>query len=126
MIMLGKLEPTETVRLDNIRLDELYQRLGPISAENVISCAMEELAVRLSRISKAYKAGNLDDVRRIADSLGTIADQVGMPVLGRVAANVADLCLCNDGAALAATMSRLIRLGEKSLMAVWDLQDLSV
>jgi len=125
-VMLGKLDPTEKVRLDNKRLEELYNQLGPANAENVISRAMEELAVRLARVASAYGTGNLQELKKVANSITIIADQVGMSTLGRVASDVAQLTGRNDGAALAATTTRLTRLGERSLMAVWDLQDLSV
>lgn len=124
--MQGKLNPKEKVRLDNAKLQDLYQRLGPVGAETVISGAMEELAVRLAKASRAYHRGDLSEVQKIAHSICGIADQVGMADLGRVAGDVAALTRRNDGAALAATNSRLVRLGERSLMAVWDLQDLSV
>ena len=124
--MLAKLEPVEKVRLDNVRLEDLYDRLGPIGAENVISRAMEELAVRLSKISKSYEKGHLNDTRKVANSIATIADQVGMSVLAGIARTVAELTTHNDGAALSAVVARLVRLGERSLIAVWDLQDLSV
>lgn len=125
-VMLGILNPTEKVRLDNKRLEELYQQLGPVAAENVISRAMEELAVRLAKVARAYNRRDLNEIRKIAHSIKVIADQVGMSTLGCVAADVAALTARNDGAALAATTARLTRLGERSLMAVWDLQDLSV
>ena len=124
--MLGKINPVEMVQLDNVRLKELYLQLGPNGAENVISRAMEELAVRLAKVSRAYGSGRLDEVQKVAHSIAGIADQIGMSVLGGVAKDVALLTKRNDGAALAATAARLSRLGERSLMAVWELQDLSV
>lgn len=123
--MQVRLRPLEKVCLDNIRLQELHDRLGSIGAENTIDRAMEELAVRLAKIVRLYDAGKFVDVRGVARGIVTISDQVGMLVLANVARDVADLTMGDDSTALAATMARLLRIGEKSLMAVWAMQDLS-
>lgn len=49
-----------------------------------------------------------------------------MTTLARVARDVAELCQADDSAALSAAMARLTRVGERSLIAVWDLQDMSL
>ena len=66
------------------------------------------------------------DLRKSARSLVAISDQVGMTTLARVARDVTAAIDCGDDAALSATLFRLIRIGERSLTAVWDLQDLSL
>ena len=43
--------------------------------------------------------------------------------LARVARDVTQCLDRGDGIAVAATLSRLIRVGERSLTAVWDLHD---
>ena len=52
------------------------------------------------------------------------AEGMGMTTFAKVAAQVSDLSKRNDPAALAASLARLVRVGEASLAAVWDLQDL--
>ena len=68
----------------------------------------------------------MGDMRKSARSLVAIADQIGMQALSRVAADVtiaADRC---DHVAIAATLSRLLRIGDCSLSEVWEMQDLSI
>lgn len=116
----------EKVRLESDRLAELYVQLGEAGAQDVVCRAMEELAIRLARIDEAYRAYRLAALRKGAKSLIGIAEQVGMQRLADVAR---DVCLCADDmdpVALGATVSRLQRIGDRSLTAVWDLQDLSV
>jgi hypothetical protein len=124
--MLEKFNPVEKVRLDNVRLEELYQSHGPTVAEDLISRAMEELAVLLAKVNRVYQKGDLANVRSVAMNISGISEQVGMSVLSNVACDVTGLTERNDGPALAATTARLTRLGERTLMAVWDIQDLSV
>lgn len=116
----------EPVRLDPDRLSELYARLGDAGAEDVVCRAMEEIAVRLSHTERLYRQERLREMCKSARSLVAIAEQVGMNALARVAGDVTDCIDAEDTVALAATLSRLLRVGERSLTAIWDLQDASL
>ncbi|SNR33147.1 hypothetical protein [Puniceibacterium sediminis] len=120
------LAPKESARLDPDRLDALYSQLGPNAAEEVVCRAMEELAVRLGHIDQLFRKGSWEDMRKNTRALMAIAEQIGMMGLARVGGHVIDCIDDADGIALAATLSRLARLGEGSLTAIWDLQDLSI
>lgn len=116
----------ENVRVDQDRLGALYAQLGEAAAEDVVCRAMEELALRLSHCSRLYSAQNYADLRKCAKSLIAIADQIGMLVLARVAGDVLETIDAGDAPAIAATLSRLLRIGEQSLTAIWDLQDITI
>lgn len=120
------LAQTEQVRLDPDRLGALYHQMGEANAEDVICRAVEELAVRMAHCEKHWRAGDWITLRKNTRSLVAIADQIGMTKLSRVAADVTDAIDSNDAVAAAATLARLLRVGERSLTAVWDLQDLSI
>jgi len=121
-----RLQHDEMVRLDRGQLEVLYQSLGPVGADKVVSHALEELAATLSRASREYRAGEVEALRASVKSLVSVAQQVGMTLLARVGRDVVVLSRSYDAAAFGAAMARLERIGESSLMAVWDLQDLSV
>lgn len=104
----------------------LYTQLGEIAAEDVVCRAIEELAVRLSHCERQWRASDLAALRKGARSLIAIAEQIGMTTLARVAGDVTASVDARDDAAIGATLCRLVRIGERSLTAVWDLQDLSV
>ena len=125
--MILALRPVEPARLDTHRIAEIVARLGPRGADDMISRAMEELAVLLARIHKAYGRRALHEVSEAAREIDRLAGHVGMPVLARVARDVARLSRRggDDGTALAATIARLGRVGEDSLMGIWDIQDIS-
>ncbi|MFD3190762.1 hypothetical protein ACFMPD_10870 [Sedimentitalea sp. HM32M-2] len=120
------LVPAETVRLDRDQLNALYLQLGQSGAEDVVCRAIEELAVRLSHCERLWRQRDDPALRKCARSLIAIAEQIGMNTLARVANDVTITTDSGDTAATAATLFRLIRIGERSLTAVWDLQDLSV
>ncbi|MCM2562565.1 hypothetical protein M8756_10440 [Lutimaribacter sp. EGI FJ00015] len=120
------MQTDEAIRLDQGRLCELYDRLGPSGAEDVVCRAMEELAARLSQIDRDYGAGRWIELRKGARALAAIADQMGMATLARVGRDVTACVDLGDRVALAAVLARLFRSGEGSLTAVWDMQGLSV
>lgn len=117
---------SESVRLDPERLGGLYRQLGEASAEDVVCRAIEELAVRLSHCERYWRQGDWRSLRKCARSLIAISEQVGMVALARVASSLTDAVDSGDPVATSAVLYRLIRVGERSLTEVWDLQDLSV
>ena len=123
--MIVELPLAEPVQLDSDRLAEIVARLGPGAADDVISRAMEELAVLLARAHNGYCGGNLNALGFAAGQIASLALRLGLPVLARVARDVRMLAQGRDGAALAATVARLERLGEASLMLIWDVRDKS-
>lgn len=116
----------EHVRLDPDRLEALYLQLGENSAEDVVCRAIEELAIRLAHCERLWRDQDWMGLRKSARSLIAIAEQIGMTELARVAGDVTNAIDASDMAALGATLFRLIRIGERSLLAVWDLQDISI
>lgn len=112
----------EPVRLDPDRLSVLYEQLGEAGAEDVVCRAMEELALRLSMTERLYRQDRHEEMRKAARSLAGIADQVGMNSLCRVSRDVTECIDTGNEVALAAVLSRLLRIGERSLMEVWDMQ----
>lgn len=115
---------SEPVGLDPVRLDGLYSQLGERTAEDIVCRAIEELAVRLAQCESLWREGKNAQLAKSARSLIAIADQIGMTALARVARSVSETANAGDQVAIGATLFRLIRIGERSLMAVWDQNDM--
>jgi hypothetical protein len=120
-----RLRPEEPVLLEHDRLSALYDSVGQVQAEDIICRAMEELAVRLALMERAYTAGEMSALAKSARGLVAIATQVGMTTLAWVAHDVSVCASRRDSPALGATLSRLMRISDRSLTAVWDSADLS-
>jgi len=116
----------ESVRLDSDRLGELYHQLGEHGAQDIVCRAIEELAVRLSHCERLWRDDDWVQLRKSARSLVAISDQIGMSALAHVARDVTLAIDAADPPAVGATLFRLLRVGERSLTAVWDLQDVTV
>ena len=123
---VSKLAPDEAVYLDADRLEEICNRLGYRGGEAAICAAMEDLAALLSSAVKLWRAGDPDALGLTAAQIEGVSERIGMCGLARVAGDVAELAARLDNAALAATVARLRRLGEQSLLAIWDRQDLTI
>lgn len=114
------LRQTETVRLDPDRLDALVSRLGPQAAEDVVSRALDEVSARLAQAELFFGRGDMREMRKCVRGLAAISEQLGMAALSRVARDVAVCGERGDAVALAATLARLVRVGEVSLLQVWE------
>ncbi|MBS9715365.1 hypothetical protein ACFFUT_14160 [Pseudohalocynthiibacter aestuariivivens] len=116
----------ETVRINPDRLTELFLNLGETAAEEFICWAVEDLAIKISEIKRAASNKQYDLLQLSSEQVAEIATRVGLTSLARVALDV-DYCLkIETDTALSATVARLIRIGEMSLLKVWDERDLSV
>lgn len=123
---IKKLHHKESVRLDRDQLEVLCLQLGPQGADKLVNQSLEDLAVGLSHVQKKYLSGQVDETRKEIRKLVNIATQLGMTTLARVARDALELAGGKDAVGYHAVLSRLTRIGEGSLIAVWDLQDMSV
>lgn len=112
----------EPVRLDHAQLEVLYLRLGARGADQVVGQAMEDLAVELAALERAHRAGRMNEVEATTRKLVSIAQKVGMTALARTGRDTLGLMRGHDSAAYGAVVARMIRIGERSLIAVWNLQ----
>lgn len=117
-----KLQPCEAVGLEYHRLERFWKRLGARDGELALGAAMEDLAILLREATLAWQMSDFPALRMRALGVQGIAERLGMPLLVRVAGDVIALGHDADKAALAATVSRLSRVGERSLLAIWDAQ----
>ncbi|MCX7565698.1 hypothetical protein OS189_05020 [Sulfitobacter sp. F26169L] len=117
---------SEQIQLDQARIGTLYSQLGETGAQSVVCRAMEELAARMAQCQTLWRADKPQQLRKKARSLIAIADQIGMHRLAQVAGDVTATLDAEDTVAVAATLSRLLRIGERSLSAIWSMEDLSI
>ncbi|MEP3347046.1 MAG: hypothetical protein ABJN34_05885 [Litoreibacter sp.] len=120
-----ELDLREPVRVDPDRLVELCVELGEMKAEQLITTTMEELANGMMELDRAFTAQDVERLIANADTLVSKAQKIGMTTFSRVADDVASCARASDSISLAATLNRLRRIADRSLSAVWDMQDLS-
>lgn len=114
------LKQDEAVGLDADRLALLCRQIGPNAAEDMLCRALEELANRLAQTERCHRNGRMAEMRKSARSLIAMSEQIGMGQLARVAADVTGCLDAGDRVALAATLARLVRVGERSFCEIWE------
>jgi hypothetical protein len=124
--VITKLIFNEIAVIDQDRATELYVRLGAAGADNLVSQALEELAILLIRVQKSFEQSRLNEVRTSCEKISATAIHIGMLSLSAIAGDAAKLASGNDGVAMSAIVARLGRIGKASLLEDWDLKDLSL
>lgn len=124
--MILELPLSERVEIDRGRMAEIALRLGRRRADQVIAGAMEDIAVTLAASRRAFARGRFAEAGAAAGRIARIAAHVGLPSLERVALQVAGLASRAEPTAMAASMRRLGRVGEDSLLAAWELDDMTL
>jgi hypothetical protein len=107
------------------QLEILCEKLGEQRAEAELALALSRLANLLVQIGSLERGGDYLVLERSLAALVNDARLIGMATLAQAGRNVLDCLDSGDPIALAATMARLGRVGDRSLHAVWDLEDLS-
>jgi len=99
--------------------------MGETRAEAEVAHALGRLSTLLQDVSRLGRHARPGDLQHVLAALVRDAGLIGMATLARVANNVLDCLASDDPTALAATLARLERVGERSIHAIWDLEDLS-
>ena len=115
--------PDEHSCLDIKPLLSICRNLAVPQAAELLCREMEQLAALLTECQKGYAKSGYSVVREKLDELEAFSKLIWLPVLERVVRDVQNCIEVYDPVALSATMSRLLRMGEQSLTAIWDLQD---
>lgn len=120
------LAPIERPAVNPAQIETLRSDLGRPAAEDVVCRAMEELAHRLCLLQGQAMSGPREDLHKGLRALAAIADQIGLCSMSRVAHDVMACVELGDAVAEAATLARLARIGERSLTALWDINEFSL
>lgn len=123
--LITELHPDEPARFNPDRLEELCHRIGEVRAEAEVALALHRISEHLPHLKTMLHEDGAAFTLTI-DRIASDADLIGMATLARVARNVIDSHASGNLVAVAATLARLERVGDRSIHAVWDLEDLSV
>lgn len=120
MAKITALAVSEPVRVDSRRVGDIVTELGETAAQNVIGLALEQLAGALTAADRAIDRADLPEAARQCDLLARLAWQIGLLSLAGVAMDLGGCAERRDPAALGAVHARLMRVGNRSLTAIWD------
>lgn len=107
------------------QLELLCDRLGEQRAEAEVAYALDRLATLLDQIAPLKQTGDHRALETLLAALVRDARMIDMATLAQAGRHVLDCLESGDTIALAATLARLERVGDRSIHAIWDLEDVS-
>ena len=119
------LKPEEPARFNPDRLERLCDEIGELRAEHEVARALEDLTAQLDKVAQIDPISDSDRLARVLRALVATSDHIGMATLARVGRDVLACLHRADVVALMSTHARLMRVGDRSIRAIWDLEDLS-
>lgn len=122
-----RLEQTrEVARFDPGRLEQLCEEKGEAQAETEAAEALSTIGQLLRRIDPDASAMTDAEFFGKIEELHIAADRIGMSTLARVARDVQHCLAHGDPVAFSATLARLYRVGDRSIHAIFDLEDQTI
>lgn len=121
-----RIVPHDTAFVDPSRIDVLVKQIGTGAAERFVGRALEDLALILNQLERAETACDHPAIVGSAGSLAQIAQELGLLTLTQVSGDVTTAIAQGNEPAIHATVARLMRVGEQSLVAVWTAHDMSL
>jgi hypothetical protein len=119
------LRPEEPARFNPDTLESLCRRIGETRAEAEVARALERISTTLAALDTLEEEADSTLMAATLRSLVRDADMIGMVTLARVSRNVLACLGTSDSRAYSATLARLSRVGDRSMLSVWELEDLS-
>ena len=116
--MMGQKECGEIVQA---QLFQQFNLRADRDRHDLIFDVVEDIARILGRAETQYLKTDYDDLRDSLHSIVTLGRQFGFGHLSRVAQDVKFCVDGNDLVAVSSTFQRLLRVGEQSLFAIWDM-----
>ncbi len=121
MTIVTMMERKECVEIDPAQFFQQFNLQADRDRHDLIFDVVEDIARILGREETQYLKTDYDNLRDSLDSVATLAQKFGFGHLSRVAQDV-KLCVDgNDLVAVSSTFQRLLRVGEQSLFAIWDM-----
>ena len=117
--VVSYLRPQERVWLDPARIGVLYAELGGPKVQEVMDRALQELAFSHRELSRFYRNRDIEGFTRRLRALERVASHLGLTLIVRVSADVAQALDCGDATATAATWARLSRSIDQVVLGNW-------
>ena len=120
---IAELHYDETPQLDVSRLERLVQRLGPGGADLALTEAVEDMLTRLGAAQRAHDRGDAAACLRASLAVAEVSARIGLRGCDSAARQLGRAAEQGDRVARAATLARLHRLCDRSIMQLWALDD---
>lgn len=114
----------ESVVVDKRRIARIFRSMGAPCAESSIIIQVQALASRLHRIDAHLKRDDLTELSAVAAKACQTAQSIGLLSLATVLGNLQQVSLNGDATAIRAVWQRCRRVGDASLVELWQVPQL--
>ena len=121
MTIVTMMERKECVEIDQAQLFQQFNLDADRDRHDLILDVVEDIAKILGRAEAQYLKMDYNDLCESLDNIITLGRKFGFGHLSRVAHYVQACVDANDFVAVSSTFQRLLRVGEQSLFAIWDM-----
>lgn len=121
MTIVTMMERKECVEIDQAQLFQQFNLEADRDRHDLILDVVEDIAKILGRAEAQYLKMDYNDLCESLDNIVTLGRKFGFGRLSRVAQDVQACVDANDFVAVSSTFQRLLRVGEQSLFAIWDM-----
>lgn len=121
MTIVTMMERKECVEIDQAQLFQQFNLDADRDRHDLILDVVEDIAKILGRAEAQYLKMDYNDLCESLDNIITLGRKFGFGRLSRVAQDVQACVDANDFVAVSSTFQRLLRVGEQSLFAIWDM-----
>ncbi len=121
MTIVTMMERKECVEIDQAQLFQQFNLEADRDRHDLILDVVEDIAKILGRAEAQYLKMDYNDLCESLDNIITLGRKFGFGRLSRVAQDVQACVDANDFVAVSSTFQRLLRVGEQSLFAIWDM-----
>lgn len=122
MAIIARLEPSETILVDSNVVASLFRSHGAVMAETLLMEYVETITDRIMAL-ETQSADAPDHVGNVR-SLAQLAEEIGLTSLARTLHAVAQAAHQGNNTVLPVLWDRVKRIGDKSLVMLWDLPQL--
>ncbi len=111
----------DAVDIDALILQRMQTTLGLVGTDQAIATGYEIILDRLAEMQSLSQSGDMPGIVTRSDAVGALGQAISMITLRLVAEDVHTCALRGESAALSATLARLERVVDRSVMTLWEL-----
>lgn len=124
MAAITRLEPSESIAVDCSAVATLFRTHGSLLAEDVLMGHVEQITDRIAALDAVIGTPGCAPIAETARMLSGLATEIGLTSLAHTLTAVAQAETAGNHAAVPALWNRVKRIGDLSLVRLWDMPQL--
>jgi len=124
MLAITRLKPSDSISVDSAAISALFRTHGAVIAEDILMRRVVELTDGITSLdATALEKASALDADRLR-TLAALAKDTGLITLAQSLGAVVQALAADNRMALPALWERVKRIGDRSLVMLWDLPQL--